>query len=655
MTSSLALLGGMKLEAQTTPGPQPNICTRACWAARAPNCALTTSAALTRAIVHHTAAASDWDTSSLGTSQAKIRSVQNYHMDAQGWCDIGYNFLFDKLGNIFEGRANSMTTLRRGIHDACNANSFGFTLLGYFHPPYNHVPTQVMLDSYYATIAWRMPAGWSPYGSGTYCSKTVGFLDGHKKVVATACPGDNVHPNLITENYNGGPMRTGVAARRGGAPAAVSRWYFDGGTDGWVPVNGTTGLGWSGSGWPGIIYADQNGPDAYWHSPGTSFGAAAEYSVNVDVYPQSGSSANHDMQIFWKTAQDNTWTSGKSTPVVNYVQQNNWSRINLDVGQWSGTINQLRLDFDQASTGTRWIVNHVYTQKTPKYWFGSSASGWAPGNGLSPIVWTASGWPGVIYADQTANDAYLMGPADQDFLGGINDVVRIRVFPQNGTTPNHDIKVYWTTEASGISEANSSAIVNYSAKDAWADLTIPVGHIPEWNGHFIKQLRVDFDAINQGNRWIVDYIAISHLTTPAAAPVNVADIIVDTAAATAVGAWSVGTSATDKFGADYKFRGQGTGANYLQFTPTIVTAGNYAVYEWHPQGSNRPTDAPHKVVYNGGTQTVPVNQQVGGGAWNLIGTYNFAAGTGGSISITDGFAQAGMVVMADAIKLVHVP
>src|SRR5688500_2555779 len=101
------LLGALNLEAQTTPGPQPNICNRGCWAARAPNCGLTMSSALTRAIVHHTAAASDWNTTSLETSKGKIRGIQNYHMDTQGWCDIGYHFLVDKLGNIFEGRANS--------------------------------------------------------------------------------------------------------------------------------------------------------------------------------------------------------------------------------------------------------------------------------------------------------------------------------------------------------------------------------------------------------------------------------------------------------------------------------------------------------------------------------------------------------------------
>jgi hypothetical protein len=52
---------------------------------------------------------------------------------------------------------------------------------------------------------------------------------------------------------------------------------------------------------------------------------------------------------------------------------------------------------------------------------------------------------------------------------------------------------------------------------------------------------------------------------------------------------------------------------------------------------------------------VNVNQQVGGGVWNLIGTFNFATGSAGNIKITDAFTPAGNVDMADAIKLVYVP
>jgi hypothetical protein len=136
----------------------------------------------------------------------------------------------------------------------------------------------------------------------------------------------------------------------------------------------------------------------------------------------------------------------------------------------------------------------------------------------------------------------------------------------------------------------------------------------------------------------------------------VADIIIDNSAATVTGTWSTGTSSTDKYGADYRYKsGVAGGPNSLKFTPNISTAGNYQVYEWHSQGSNRPTDAKHVITYNGGTTTLNVNQQINGGGWRLLGTFNFAAGTAGNIRITDGHADTTKVVMADGIKLVKVP
>lgn len=135
------------------------------------------------------------------------------------------------------------------------------------------------------------------------------------------------------------------------------------------------------------------------------------------------------------------------------------------------------------------------------------------------------------------------------------------------------------------------------------------------------------------------------------------DLLIDNRSATVVGSWSTGSGSTDKYGTDYRFSGQGTGANYLQFTPFITTAGMYEVYEWHPQGANRTTNAPVVVNYNGGSTTVRVNQEINGGTWVLIGTFNFAAGSSGNIRITDNFTDAatGQVVLADAIKLVAAP
>lgn len=145
-----------------------------------------------------------------------------------------------------------------------------------------------------------------------------------------------------------------------------------------------------------------------------------------------------------------------------------------------------------------------------------------------------------------------------------------------------------------------------------------------------------------------------NLALPAEDPGGpVEDIVIDNPAASVAGSWSTGTSATDKYGSNYYFKGQGTGSAYVQFTPQIQTAGNYHVYEWHPQGTNRTLGAPHVITHQQGTDTVLVNQQVNGGQWNYLGTYPFAVGSAGHVRITDGFADGGQVALADAISFVY--
>lgn len=190
---------------------QPSICDRACWGARATG-ASTNMATLNRAIIHHTAGSGDYNVSSLAESAAKVRAIQNMHMDGNGWSDIGYHFLVDKLGNGFEGRRDSMnkSLYPRGSHDATNTNSFGYNFMGYYHTPYNQTLTAAEKDKMYRIIAWRMPNGWSPYGAGTYNSKTVGYIDGHRDVKSTSCPGDLVYNTIIGTNHNAGEIRNSV-------------------------------------------------------------------------------------------------------------------------------------------------------------------------------------------------------------------------------------------------------------------------------------------------------------------------------------------------------------------------------------------------------------------------------------------------------------
>lgn len=186
---------------------KPTICSRSCWGARSASLS-TNMSTLNRAIIHHTAGSGDY-TTDYETAKSKVRAVQNLHMDVNGWTDIGYHFLFSAGGHAFEGRRESLdkSVQRRGAHDGTNTNSFGFTCLGYYHSPYNQSLTEAQKSIMYDTIAWRMPDGWSPYGGSTYNGRTVGYVDGHRDVNSTACPGDKIYNTIIGTDHNSGTIR----------------------------------------------------------------------------------------------------------------------------------------------------------------------------------------------------------------------------------------------------------------------------------------------------------------------------------------------------------------------------------------------------------------------------------------------------------------
>ncbi|NOS72014.1 MAG: hypothetical protein HOP33_19060 [Verrucomicrobia bacterium] len=131
--------------------------------------------------------------------------------------------------------------------------------------------------------------------------------------------------------------------------------------------------------------------------------------------------------------------------------------------------------------------------------------------------------------------------------------------------------------------------------------------------------------------------------------------VMDNPSATFTGSWTEGTSSTDKFSTNYQFATSVSGAATATATwrPNIVTPGKYDVYVWYPQGSNRATDAPYLVSYNGGSTNVLVNQQSGSGAWRLIaGGVEFAKGTNGFVRLSNNAGPS--VVLADAVRFVYV-
>jgi hypothetical protein len=154
-------------------------------------------------------------------------------------------------------------------------------------------------------------------------------------------------------------------------------------------------------------------------------------------------------------------------------------------------------------------------------------------------------------------------------------------------------------------------------------------------------------------------------------PGVVNNIVIDDAKATRVGSWTMvktmdanaskvifsGEVAgdTNSFGTNYWKKAQGSGSASMQFTPNVITAGDYNVYQWHPTRSDASAAVPFVIKHSGGSITNLVNQQTNGGNWTLLGRFNFVTGTNGNVRVLDNFSGAGSVALVDGLKLVYVP
>lgn len=175
--------------------PPPPIYDRASWGADPPQCS-SGACAVTHIALHHTASASEFHSPDWGTSAGNVRAIQDYHMFSRGWCDIGYHYLIDVHGYIFEGRAGDGV---RGAHDGHNCGSVGVAMMGYFHSPHFQSLTAAMQDSFTELAAWKCDQkNIDPLGSGWYAGYggPMDHLYGHRDVGATACPGDLAYAKL---------------------------------------------------------------------------------------------------------------------------------------------------------------------------------------------------------------------------------------------------------------------------------------------------------------------------------------------------------------------------------------------------------------------------------------------------------------------------
>jgi len=129
-----------------------------------------------------------------------------------------------------------------------------------------------------------------------------------------------------------------------------------------------------------------------------------------------------------------------------------------------------------------------------------------------------------------------------------------------------------------------------------------------------------------------------------------ADVVVDdnSGGFSASANWIVGSSSTDKYGADYKYRSTAAVSDQCTWTASLPAAGSYKVYAWWPAGANRAASAGYTVYHSTGSTAVNVNQQISGGQWNLLSTVSLNAGSN-QVKLSC-WTTTGYVVVGDAVR-----
>lgn len=219
--------------------PVPNVVTRAQWGANeklvraAPE--YTTDVQVL--FVHHTAESNGY---SCSESASIIRGIQAYHVKSNHWNDIGYNFLVDKCGTLFEGRRGGITRAVLGAHTlGFNAHSAAIAVLGNYSSrgvsaKVRTVIAQVAaykLGAYGNTPAGRtalISSGSDRYADGSRA--VLNRISGHRDTGKTECPGTTLYRQLGSIRGIASAAPADLAVSKINGATRIGATYFTRGT-----------------------------------------------------------------------------------------------------------------------------------------------------------------------------------------------------------------------------------------------------------------------------------------------------------------------------------------------------------------------------------------------------------------------------------------
>ncbi len=195
-----------RVRARSAQSAQPAIISRTEWGGDSvPPRAAPEYGVVEAAFVHHTVNSNDYTPEE---SPGIVLGIARYHRDSNGWNDIGYNFLVDQYGQVFEGRAGGIDQAVIGAQaQGYNSVSTGIACIGTF----TAVPqSEAGLEALAHLIGWKLSLHGVPtegtvvvssrggpsnrYPSGT--PVTLERIPGHRDGDSTSCPGDVLYGQL---------------------------------------------------------------------------------------------------------------------------------------------------------------------------------------------------------------------------------------------------------------------------------------------------------------------------------------------------------------------------------------------------------------------------------------------------------------------------
>lgn len=266
--------------AEASMGAPFGIHSRAAWGARPPKSTPSLAPRLDLAVVHHTASTNNYTAAQVPSI---LRGMQAYHMDTNGWSDIGYNLLVDRFGRTWEGRGGGVTNPVVGAHaQGFNTRSVGVAIIGNF---VGASTTAASVEAVSRAVGWKLSIyGAAPTGTVNFTSGgsstipagrvvTLPRVVGHRDVGSTACPG-SVHGSLRAVRTRANEYYRTYAALRnpvGSLDSVVLRddqrvelrgWAKDPDTSAPVVIHAVVGGRWH------ITTADRSRPDVGAKYPG---------------------------------------------------------------------------------------------------------------------------------------------------------------------------------------------------------------------------------------------------------------------------------------------------------------------------------------------------------------------------------------------------